>query len=130
MIGTRSSDVNPAVRFRGCLDEIAVWDEILPLEKIQELANGASPIGAPLGEGNLQITDFTIDDGNGAMSLSWNSRPGATYGIYYDDDLNGFELILSNQINSGGESTTFNFSRAAIGGANATKVFFRVVEVP
>ncbi len=130
VIGTRSSDVNPAVRFRGSLDEIAVWDEILPLEKIQELANGASPIGHQSGGDSLEITGFTIDKENGGMSLSWNSKPGATYGIYYDDDLNGFELILSNQVTSGGATTTFNFNRAAIGGANATRVFFRVVEIP
>ncbi|YCM44107.1 LamG-like jellyroll fold domain-containing protein [Verrucomicrobiaceae bacterium 227] len=130
VIGTRSSDTNVAVRYRGCLDEIAVWDEILPLETIEALAGGASPIGAPTGNGYLQITEYTFNQLTGEMSLTWNSRPGATYSINYDVDLDGFESDLNDGYDSQGATTTYTFNRVNLLGATTSpRVFFRVTEV-
>ncbi|MEJ6582264.1 MAG: hypothetical protein QNL33_04025 [Akkermansiaceae bacterium] len=63
------------------------------------------------------------------MHATWNSKPGAAYSIYYDNDLEGFELELNDEVLSAGETTTYNFNRATIGGASATRVFFRIEEI-
>jgi hypothetical protein len=48
--------------FVGSLDEIALWDEVLPAEEISELAGGATPIGDTVpvgGEGTIGLRMLT-----------------------------------------------------------------------
>ncbi len=127
LIGARNNNDQPDNSFEGCLDDVAIWTEILPLETIVELAAGASPIGAPAAPSNFRITDYTFDPATGDISITWNSKPGAAYAILYDTDLGDFESDLDDGYPSDGESTTFSFNRAALGGdAGAPRVYFRV----
>ena len=131
MIGTMNNDASQGLRFKGCLDEIGVWDEVLPLETIQGLAAGASPIGAPSPDsGYLRVTDISYDPDTGNISMTWNSREGAvSYRLLYDDDLSGdFLAEVDDNIPTQGETTTVNFNRSEVGGAGALKVFFIVQE--
>ena len=130
MIGNNNNDLNPATRFKGCLDEIAVWDEILPIETIQALAAGESPIGSPSPNSDyLRITGLAFDPSTGNISITWNSKVGESYSLIYDEDLSGaFLNDVDDDIDSGGETTTQIFNRSTIGGAGALKVFFKVVK--
>ncbi|MDB4537575.1 hypothetical protein N9230_03065, partial [Akkermansiaceae bacterium] len=114
----------------GCLDDIAVWDEILPLETIQALAAGASPIGAPSPNSDyLRITDFTYDESTGNISITWNSKSGENYSLIYDTNLSGaFLTDVDDDVESQGTSTTKSFNRSAVGGVGALKAFFKVVK--
>ena len=130
MIGTHKNDDDQATRFKGCLDEIVVWDEVLPVATIEALAAGESPIGAPSPNSDyLRITDLTFDQDTGNISLTWNSKAGENYALVYDPDLSGgFLSDVDDDIDSQGETTTRSFNRSAIGGAGALKVFFKIVK--
>ena len=130
MIGNNNNDGDQATRFKGCLDEIAVWNEILPVETIQALAAGESPIGAPSPNSDyLRITDITFDEDTENISITWNSKTGEQYALQYDTDLSGaFLSDVDDEIDSQGESTTREFNRSAVGGAGAPKIFFKVLK--
>ena len=130
MIGTHKNDSDRATRFKGCLDEIVVWNEVLPVATIEALAAGESPIGAPSPNSDyLRITDLTLDQDTGNISLTWNSKAGENYALVYDPDLSGaFLSDVDDDIDSQGETTTRSFNRSAIGGAGALKVFFKIVK--
>ena len=130
MIGTHKNDDDQATRFKGCLDEIVVWDEVLPVATIQALAAGESPIGAPSPNSDyLSVTDLTFDQDTGNISLTWNSKAGENYALFFDPDLSGgFLSDVDDDIDSQGETTTRSFNRSAIGGAGALKVFFKIVK--
>ena len=130
MIGSHRNDEDQATRFKGCLDEIVVWDEVLPVATIQALAAGESPIGAPSPNSDyLRVTDLTFDQDSGDISITWNSKAGENYALVYDPDLSGeFLSDVDDDIVSQGESTTRSFNRSAIGGAGALKIFFKIVK--
>jgi hypothetical protein len=130
MIGSYKNDSDQGARFKGCLDEIVVWDEVLPVATIQALAAGESPIGAPSPNSDyLRVTGLTFDQNTGNISITWNSKAGENYALVYDPDLSGgFLSDVDDDIDSQGESTTRSFNRSAIGGAGALKVFFKIVK--
>ncbi|HBE95937.1 MAG TPA: hypothetical protein DDW68_02045, partial [Verrucomicrobiales bacterium] len=130
MIGSHKNDEDKATRFKGCLDEIVVWNEVLPVATIQALAAGESPIGAPSPNSDyLRVTDLTFDQDSGDISITWNSKAGENYALVYDPDLSGeFLSDVDDDIVSQGESTTRSFNRLAIGGAGALKIFFKIVK--
>lgn len=129
IIGVRNNDFTPSTRFEGCLDEIAIGDEILPIETIRALALGASPIPTPPRNEGFVITDYDYNPTTGAVSLTWNSRAGVSYSVNYGTDLESFDGVVNNAVPSGGESTTYSFNQVILGpDANAPRLFFRISE--
>ena len=70
----------------GLVDEVALWSKILSPSEILELSTGVSPIALGNGLG-LTITNFSYNPRTTDTSLTWNTLPGKTYGLYFTDDL-------------------------------------------
>ena len=113
----------------GQLDDFAIFDGPIPGPHIQSLASGVS-VGSfyNLGPKELAISEITWDDN--VVTLTWNSKEGTTYGVYYSQDLInwGGELDDSIEAETGSETTTRSFDLSAAGLDAATELFFRVEE--
>jgi hypothetical protein len=116
--------------FVGELDDVAVWNQILSMEKIQELAEGGSPIGAAPGAGFTISSVERILGVEGAadqLKITWNSRSGATYAVdtspTIPDTADGWEEAADG-VDSGGELTSFTVNLEA----GATQLYVRVRE--
>ena len=70
--------------FVGLIDEIAVWDIAVTDEVIAGLAEGLSPIGSNL---PFQITNITYVKETEELELTWDSKPGKTYSLFYNTAL-------------------------------------------
>jgi len=79
------------------------------------------PITAP-----FRITNIARNPANGQLTLSWTSSPGKTYRLNYSTDLADFGGAISNNIPSGGSSTTYG--PFALPAGPFTRAFFRVTE--
>ena len=83
----------------------------------------AGPDSGP-GSGASKITEITYDKVNDTFTLSFTSRPGQTYAVYFSNDLIGFSSDVDDDIPSGGQVTTFGpFANPDPG---ADRLFFRV----
>jgi len=76
---------------------------------------------APL---SFEITDIQLNE-NGTISLSWDSREGGNYALFFSPDLADFGSDIDDSIESMGDSTTYTFPNPLPG---ADRIFFRVVE--
>lgn len=135
MVGTRNNNNPAGDSFEGCLDDLAIWTEVLPLETIEALAAGASPIGATGPLGNFRITNFSYDPASGDFSITWNSEEGAFYRIAYEIGALGapndtpWDIDLDDGYEGeAGDSTTFTFNRADLinEAQTASRVNFRI----
>ena len=62
---------------------------------------------------------------HGTIELTWNSRPGKTYGIFYSLNLEDFDADVDDGIiGEEGETTSYSFENPEPG---VPKIFFRVV---
>ena len=109
--------------FVGLIDEIAVWDIAVTDEVIAGLAEGLSPIGSNL---PFQITNITYVKETEELELTWDSKPGKTYSLFYNTALDEWESDIDDSIESEGDSTSYRFNNPE--GTNAKKLFFRIIE--
>ena len=67
--------------FRGEIDDVAVWDQVLAPDEIALLASCAiSPLGSPRSDVGIEITEFARTPA-GQISISWKSRADKQYDI-------------------------------------------------
>ena len=125
---------DPSHWVTGLVDDVSLWSKILSPTEIFDLASGISPLA--LGTGfSFQITEITLDPDNNDMSITWNTLPGRTYGLFFSEDLSeldsGGDIDDSITDNSFGDKNpadgviTFEFKNPVPG---ASKVFFNVRE--
>lgn len=74
----------------------------------------------------LQIQSIDYDTDTGLITLTWNSREGASYGVFYGTDLKSFDFDVDDSVPSqGGDSTSYTFPNPDAG---ASRLFFRVTQ--
>jgi len=75
----------------------------------------------------FQISEITYDPDTDMISITWPSREGTTYALYFDTDLEGFESDLDDGIEAtpGADFTTYTFENPIPG---AARLLFRVAE--
>ena len=56
--------------------------------------------------GDLQIQSIDYDTDTGMITLTWNSRSNATYGIFYGTDLTNLDFEKDDSVMSQGSDTT------------------------
>jgi hypothetical protein len=82
--------------------------------------------GAQVG---LMITDFAYNTATGETALTWNSKEGRSYGVFFSLDCVDWGADIDDSVSSQGESTTYEFNVNDFA-AGATEVFFRVEQNP
>ena len=81
------------------------------------------------GIASIEITDISyspppVGNGNGSVSMTWNSSAGKSYSIYRSSDLTPLSWVdVDDAVPSGGVSTSFTFENPVPG---AEKQFFRI----
>jgi hypothetical protein len=134
IIGGHGRDApDPAgMSFNGAIDEVKVFDEALTEEMIQA---AMIPSGGSV-PGGLEITDISVDQNSETVSLTFNSRPGKTYSLFWTPDLAGgpdyVEIDDSVRADSEQGQTTHRFpiprAEDDPGGPPAPKAFFVISE--
>jgi hypothetical protein len=74
---------------------------------------------------SLRIESIEYNKENDTVTLTWNSKESATYGVFFSSDLRDFSTDVDDAFPSQGETTSFTFPNPTPG---AAKLFFRVVE--
>ena len=73
----------------------------------------------------LRIEEFEYDQASQEFTLTWNSKEGADYGVFYSTDLITFDADIDDSILSQGETTSITFDHPPV---ETTDLFFRVIE--
>ena len=106
----------PTNGFIGLIDEFAIYDLSgfgdLAAQRAHAsgIAEHHSLTGDPAG---FRITDISLEPGN-RISLTWSSKPSATYSIFWSSDLGDFSIEVVDDVDSGGTSTTHIFDNPSI----------------
>ena len=110
---------------RGLIDDFAVFGSFLSEEEILRLAEGESPttISGPA----TPLTITSIEIGETAIVLTWNSRANQNYSLETNLDLGGAWTEVTDGIESQGDETTYILPLSFIPDAGS-KRFFRVFE--
>lgn len=89
---------------------------------VWELAVEKGAPGTP-----FAVTDFSLDPSNDAtpLTITWNSRPGKQYTLFWGTDLVTFAGEVADGILSGGVTTTYSFPNPA---PELNEMYFRVDE--
>jgi len=69
--------------YDGLLSDVRFFDSALTAQEVDAVFNDSS---SP----EFAITAVVLED-NGDVTLTWNSQPGASYTIYYSEDLINFD---------------------------------------
>ncbi|MGI9243280.1 MAG: hypothetical protein ACR2RV_20955 [Verrucomicrobiales bacterium] len=86
------------------------------LNAVNFMLGGATP--------ELRVTEITYDQASDEISITWSSKPTATYSLFYSGDLTlGFEE--NDSIPSDGESTTIVLPNPM---PDADRLYFQVLE--
>lgn len=80
-----------------------------------------SPVTGP----GLEITDIVYDQELDRISLTWNARSGAVYGVYASPDGQDWSLEVDDSVTAIEDTVTFTFNNPTPG---LERQFFRVVE--
>ena len=80
-----------------------------------------------LGAGSfLEITEITYQKSTNEIEMTWNSREGKTYGIFYSLNLEDFDADVDDGIIAEGDTTTYTFENPE---PSQDKIFFRVMRM-
>ncbi|MGC6426328.1 MAG: LamG-like jellyroll fold domain-containing protein [Akkermansiaceae bacterium] len=114
----------------GLIDEVSVWNVALSDEDISNIyRNGVEGIGlTPPTSKPFIITSIERAE-TGDVTLTFNSRPGATYTLRFNNTLNDDPTgwpDLNDGVASEGDSTTITVTAAELGGE--PKIFFALTE--
>ena len=103
----------------------ALWDNVAITPAAQFVAPTPDP---EPNEKPFAIVDITLDEATGDITLTWNSKTGTSYGIFYGTDLVAWGGELDDRYPAdAGETTTYAFNRSDLfDAASADDVFFRV----
>jgi len=107
--------------FNGSIDEVKVYGAALTEAQVREAMVPTAGSGA-----GLVITDILFDPSigaNGQFSITFTSRQGASYGLYYSTDLSDFSSDINDAIMGQDGTTTLTFPNPDPG---VSKLFFRV----
>ena len=63
---------------------------------------------------------------NREFELTWDSKTGKTYSLFYNINLDEWESDIDDSIESGGETTTYRFENPE--GPEIKSIFFKVIE--
>jgi hypothetical protein len=117
--------------FTGLLDDVALFAGIVPDSEISAIATGLkSPAGFLIDPTPFEITKVRVLPDK-RIELTWNSRPGAIYTIYWSTDLADFGGDVGDDYASGGEETTATIDNPTISPEDpdgSPKVFLRIGE--
>jgi hypothetical protein len=119
---------DPSHWVNGMVDDVSLWKGVMSPAKIAELAGGTTP-DVIAGTASFEITSITRDtDGN--VTFTWNSREGATYGIWASLDLVEPWAEINDSYASEGDQTSFTLpaGTAFLDPAIEPRIFFRVTQ--
>ena len=119
---------DPSHWVMGMIDEVSLWKGVMSPAKIADLAAGTTP-DEIAGTAAFEITSITRDsDGN--TTFTWNSRAGATYGVWASLDLEEPWSELTDSYESQGEQTSFTLPAGTpfLDPATEPRIFFRVTK--
>ena len=74
---------------------------------------------------DLEITDIVYDQDSDQITLTWNARSGAVYGVYASPDGQDWSFEIDDNVNATADTVTFTFNKPNPG---LKRQFFRVVE--
>ena len=123
----------PTNGFNGLIDEFAIYDLTGFADLAAQQAHVASIVDHYSLTGDaagFRITDITLEPGN-RISLTWSSRPGATYSIFWGGDLSDFTEEVTDDVESQGSETTHVFDNPSIDFENPSglpALFLRISE--
>ena len=112
----------------GLVDDVSLWKGVMSPAKIAELASGKTP-DEIAGTASFQIT--SIDrDAEGNVTLTWNSRPGAFYGVWASLDLLEPWNELNDNYASQGDETSYTLPAGTpfLDPATEPRIFFRITK--
>jgi len=122
--------------WNGKVDDVAIWARALSPDEIAEIwaAGEGTSIEVLLGGGTqFAITDITYnnkgtdDRSDDTISLTWPSKEGQSYGIFYSEDLFNWDTDLNDNYPADeGDSTTYTFPVSLIGDPGPGRGFFRI----
>jgi hypothetical protein len=127
------SNWNGATAFDGQLDDVGWWNEALTAEQITTIYNGGLA-GNNLQEalGGFTASPFAITEiqllPDDMVKLTWNSKSGAVYSVFWSTDLTNFDADAADDIDSQGDTTTYIVDSLGAPTATAPRLFFRVGE--
>jgi hypothetical protein len=107
----------------GAIDNVFVYSGILTDEQMTNIRDQGS--AAIIGADNFIVTSWQVN-ANGTVTLTWNSKPGATYTLRYSTDLTGAVNSWADEnddIASGGDTTSYT---TAASFSSQRRVFFSV----
>jgi hypothetical protein len=109
----------------GLMSDIAIWRGALSEGEIEALAAGAAVVPGLA----FEITEIKYSPGDNMVTLTWDSREGASYAVTYSHDLQNWDADLDDGIDAdAGDATTKSFDLTLAGLAGAGQVYFRVEE--
>jgi hypothetical protein len=112
----------------GFVDDVSLWKGVMSPAKIGDLAAGTTP-DQIAGTASFEITSISRDaDGN--ITFTWNSRDGATYGIWASLDLTEPWAEINDNYASEGEQTSFTLDagNGFLDPATLPRIFFRITQ--
>jgi len=122
--------------WNGKVDDVAIWARALSPDEIAEIwaAGEGTSIEVLLGGGTqFAITDITYnnkgtdDRSDDTISLTWPSKEGQSYGIFYSEDLFNWDTDLNDNYPADeGDSTTYTFPVSLIGDPGPGRGFVRI----
>lgn len=80
----------------------------------------------PVAVAGLEITDITYDRDAERITLTWNTRPGATYGVYASPDGIDWSLEVDDSVISDEDTVSLTFANPRPG---SKRLLFRVEEL-
>lgn len=79
--------------------------------------------------GSLAITDILYSPNDNMLTLTWTSRPGASYGVFFSTDMIDWSADLNDSISADpGDTTTETFDLSLFELQDITDLFFQVEE--
>ena len=79
----------------------------------------------------FSIQDLIYNPANDEFTLIWNSRPNATYGVYWTNDLGiGFDFDITDSVIGEADSDTTSFGPFENPFPGADRLYFRIEEIP
>ncbi len=103
--------------WNGRIDDLRIYDHTLTDEELGSLLDSSTPSA-------MAITDFQLLPDN-LISLTWTSKPGRSYTIFYSGTAEEFEADAGDDFEADGESTTVQFGNPE---PTAEALFFKVSE--
>ncbi len=126
IIGGHGRDVgdDPDNSFNGAIDEVKIYGEALDEIQIQ----AAMVPNAGSGPGGLEVTAISVDRASSRVSLTFHSRPGRTYSLFWSPDME--DRPDFDEVDDGvpadetEDFTIYTFPIPSPGGVPAVKAFF------